>query len=120
MWRAWCHVQDRVVNVLTWYCHQSLREVWIGRRFPTQPGCTDCLTTTAVHDIISQCFLLETLAIVGIDLCEEDFVMFAPHCLKLTTLRFERVVCLLLTQFAQFACTDRRVPNPSVVARAQR
>ena len=67
--------------------------MWIGRRFPSDPECNGGLTSSAVHDVVSQCFLLETLAVVGMDLREDDFAMIAPHCLKLTALRFERVVC---------------------------
>ena len=45
-----------------------------------------------------QCFLLETLGLVGMDLSEEDIeaMAMAPHCQRLKALRVEKMVSLSL------------------------
>ena len=84
--------QDRVVALLAWYCQESLREIHIGHRFPDRRGLASSLTYNAIESVVSQCFLLEVLVVVGVQVPEDTIATLAHHCPKLTVLRFERVV----------------------------
>ena len=73
------------------FCGDNLKHVCLGHRFPDRHHGTPTLSFTAVQSILSKCFQLESLVLLGLTLTAEDMEYLAVHCRQLKELKFERV-----------------------------
>ena len=63
----------------------------MGHRFPDQRRTTALLSFDCVEEVLTQCFLLDTLVLVRFRLEPANLELLQTHCHELHTLKFEAV-----------------------------